>query len=343
LQQAGRQQLAAQTGNTAQRESLGAFLDHAAIEMMRAQRVLDLAERSHLDSLMQLNYRVSMHLLDEELQSTQHLIWLDQLGARWGCLGLWTESDAEGPPALRVTGFYSHDPHTETLLGDRYPAADFPPTEHLSVSAHDGGLDMVVVLPVRTATRNWGVLALCAPIEGHEALILECMGMWATLIGNVLDRGTLVESLKEQQDVLRVSYERERALAQTIRELGCPIIPLLPGVLLIPLIGVIDSERARQMLESALQSVSEHQAHTVLLDITGVPMVDTQVANTLIQVARTAALLGSRVNLVGIRPEIAQSIVGLGIALPSLTTHSTLAAAVAALQDDRRGQRSTRR
>ncbi|MFL5803360.1 MAG: STAS domain-containing protein, partial [Roseiflexaceae bacterium] len=78
----------------------------------------------------------------------------------------------------------------------------------------------------------------------------------------------------------------------------------------------------------------------VLLDITGVPMVDTQVANTLIQVARTASLLGSRVILVGIRPEIAQSIVGLGIDLESLATQSTLAAAVEAIQYERtRGQR----
>jgi len=86
------------------------------------------------------------------------------------------------------------------------------------------------------------------------------------------------------------------------------------------------------MLETVLQGVSDHQAQTVLLDITGVPMVDTQVANTLIQVARTAALLGSRVILVGIRPEIAQSIVGLGIGLVSLATQPTLAAAIAALQ-----------
>jgi DNA-binding LacI/PurR family transcriptional regulator/anti-anti-sigma regulatory factor len=344
LERAGMQQLAAQPGDTAQRERLTAFLDHAAIEMMRAQRVLDLAERAQLDSLMQLNYRVSMHLLAEELETTQRLIWLDQIGARWGCLGLWAEPDSKDSPTLRVAGFYSHDPRTETLLEKHCRAADFPPIECMSASAHPGGADMVVLLPVRTATHDWGVLALCTPIEGHGALILECMGMWATLMGHVLDRGSLVASLKEQQDILRVSYERERALAQTIRELGCPIIPLLPGVLLIPLIGVIDSARARQMLEAALQGVSEHQAHTVLLDITGVPMVDTQVANTLIQVARTAALLGSRVNLVGIRPEIAQSIVGLGIALPSLTTHSTLAAAVAALQDDRRpGQRDIRR
>ncbi len=342
LERAGTQQCAARPGDTARQERLTAFLDQAALEMMRAQGVIDLAERSYLDSLVQINYRVSTHLLAEELDSIHQLTWLGQLGVGWGCLGLWTDSDTDGPPALMVAGFYSRDANIETLLGNHYLAADFPPTQRLPVSARDGGPDIVVLLPVRTATRDWGVLALCTPIEGHLALALDYMGMWATLLGSALDRGSMVASMKEQQEALRIGYEREHALAQTVRELGCPVIPLLPGVLLIPLIGVINTDRARQMLESVLQGVSDHQAQIVLLDVTGVPMVDTQVANTLIQVARTASLLGSRVILVGIRPEIAQSIVGLGIGLESLGTQPTLAAAVEALQNERkRGQRGT--
>jgi len=257
-------------------------------------------------------------------------------------LGLWTESDSDGPPTLTVGGFYSRDANIEMPFGNRYAAAHFPPTERLPVSAQEGGPDMVILLPVCTTTRDWGVLALGTPIEGYLSLALDYMGMWAALLGSALDRGSLVASMKEQQETLRIGYERERALAQAVRELGCPVIPLLPGVLLIPLIGVIDSDRARHMLESVLQGVSEHKAQTVLLDITGVPMVDTQVANTLIQVARMASLLGSRVILVGIRPEIAQSIVGLGIGLESLATQSTLAAAVEAiLYERKRGQRGT--
>jgi DNA-binding LacI/PurR family transcriptional regulator/anti-anti-sigma regulatory factor len=344
LKRAGTQQRAARPDDTGMQERLTAFLDQAAIEMMRAQQVVDLAERAYLDGLVQTNYRISTRLLAEELDTTQQLTWLGQVGVQWGCLGLWTESDSDGPAALTVAGFYGRDTNTEALLGNRYMAAHFPPTECLPVSARDGGPDMVVLLPVRTAARDWGVLVLCTPIEGHLSLALDYMGMWATLMGSALDRGSMVASMKEQQETLRIGYERERALAQTIRELGCPIIPLLPGVLLIPLIGVISSDRARHMLESVLQGVSDHQAQTVLLDITGVPVVDTQVANTLIRVARTASLLGSRVILVGIRPEIAQSIVGLGISLESLATQSTLAAAVEALQYERnRGQRDTPR
>jgi len=101
------------------------------------------------------------------------------------------------------------------------------------------------------------------------------------------------------------------------------------------LIGTIDSTRATQVLEQVLAGISRERAERVLLDITGVPMVDTQVAAALLSVARAAELLGARMALVGIRPEIAQSIVGLGIDLQTITTHPTLAAALTWL--DRRG------
>jgi DNA-binding LacI/PurR family transcriptional regulator/anti-anti-sigma regulatory factor len=315
-----------------------AFLDQAALEMMRAQGTVNLAQRSYLERLVQINYRVSNRLLAEDLESAHQLAWLGEFGVRWGCLGLWAKEGRDRPQTLQVAGFYSDDPNTETPLGTRYGAAQFPPIQRLPMSAREGGPDMVVLLPVRTATRDWGVLALCMSVEGHLALALDYVAMWATLLGSALDRGSMVTSMREQREALQIGYERERALAQAVRELGCPVIPLLPGVLLIPLIGVIDSDRARQMLEVVLQGVSDHRAETVLLDITGVPMVDTQVANTLIQVARTAALLGSRVVLVGIRPEIAQSIVGLGIGLEAVVTQPTLGAAIATIQhgDDRR-------
>jgi anti-anti-sigma regulatory factor len=257
---------------------------------------------------------------------------LGEFGMRWGCLGLWGEAGPDTPRTLQVAGFYRNDSATQTLFGKRYGAAQFPPLQQLPVSAPEGSSDIVVLLPVRTATRDWGALALCIPVEGHLGLALDYVAMWATLLGSALDRRSMVASMQAQQEELQIGYERERALAQAVRELGCPLIPLLPGVLLVPLIGVIDSARARQVLEVVLQGVSDHRAETVLLDITAVPMVDTQVANTLIQVARTAALLGSRVILVGIRPEIAQSIVGLGIGLDAVTTQPTLGAAVAMLQ-----------
>ena len=103
-------------------------------------------------------------------------------------------------------------------------------------------------------------------------------------------------------------------------------------MLLVPLIGAIDSQRAQQIIGGVLEAIEEQRAQTVFLDVTGVPIVDTQVASSLIQTAQAAMLLGARVVMVGIRPEIAQSIVGLGIDLSHLKMYSDLASAISMLQ-----------
>jgi anti-anti-sigma regulatory factor len=155
------------------------------------------------------------------------------------------------------------------------------------------------------------------------------LSQWTVLFSNALEREALMRSLAAQRESLSLAFERERLLTATVRELGCPILPLAAGVLLIPLIGAIDSGRAQQFIEALLQGISRHRATTVLLDITGVPVVDTQVANTFIQATHAATLLGARVVLVGVRPEIAHSIVALGIDLRHMTTAPSLAMALA--------------
>jgi rsbT co-antagonist protein RsbR len=117
--------------------------------------------------------------------------------------------------------------------------------------------------------------------------------------------------------------------AARIRELSTPIIPVHTGVLILPLVGAIDSYRAGQIMEALLEGIGREQADVVIIDITGVPMVDTGVGNYLLQAARAARLLGSRVVLVGISAEIAQTIVQLGVDLSDITTHANLQAGIA--------------
>jgi rsbT co-antagonist protein RsbR len=109
---------------------------------------------------------------------------------------------------------------------------------------------------------------------------------------------------------------------------------------LIPLIGGIDSTRAQQIIGAALEGVRHERATDVLIDVTGVPIIDTQIAGALIRLARMTGLLGARTTLVGVRPEIAQSIVGLGIELVDLRTSPTLAAAISMLRGNRRANAS---
>ncbi|SDM86701.1 RsbT co-antagonist protein RsbRA [Sediminibacillus halophilus] len=109
-----------------------------------------------------------------------------------------------------------------------------------------------------------------------------------------------------------------------LQELSAPLIPVMENITVMPLIGTIDTERAKLIMENLLDGVIKHNAEVVLIDITGVPVVDTMVAHHIIQAAEAVRLIGSTCILVGIRPEIAQTIVNLGIDLSKFPTKSSL-------------------
>jgi anti-anti-sigma regulatory factor len=189
-----------------------------------------------------------------------------------------------------------------------------------------------MLLPVRTARRDWGVLVLGGVFETRFSWSGDPIVMWAEMLSAALERGALLTELKEQQHTVQAAYERERALTDAVREIGSPVIPLMPGVLLVPLIGALDSRRAQHVISSTLEHVRSQHATDLLIDVTGVPIIDTHVAGALLQLARMVGLLGAQTVLVGVRPEIAQSIVGLGIDLAGIGTSPTLAAAIRSLQ-----------
>jgi rsbT co-antagonist protein RsbR len=109
-----------------------------------------------------------------------------------------------------------------------------------------------------------------------------------------------------------------------LQELSAPLIPVFEKISVMPLVGTIDTERARLIMENLLTGVVKHRAEVVLIDITGVPVVDTMVAHHIIQASEAVRLVGAQCMLVGIRPEIAQTIVNLGIDLNQFSTNSTL-------------------
>ncbi|MGB9754241.1 HAMP domain-containing protein [Roseiflexus castenholzii] len=116
---------------------------------------------------------------------------------------------------------------------------------------------------------------------------------------------------------------------EAIRELSVPVLPVSRDTLVMPLLGALDSARLIQVQEQALERIAATCARRLLLDITGVPIVDSHVAQGLIRVVQAAHLLGAEVMLIGIRPEVAQSIVGLGISLSNIRTCSDLQSALA--------------
>lgn len=120
-------------------------------------------------------------------------------------------------------------------------------------------------------------------------------------------------------------WERTVSLQKiALQELSASLIPVFEKISVMPLVGTIDTERAKLIMENLLEGVVKQRAEVVLLDITGVPVVDTMVAHHIIQAADAVRLVGAKCMLVGIRPEIAQTIVTLGINLNDFTTTSTL-------------------
>ncbi|KYG06757.1 polyvinylalcohol dehydrogenase [Sorangium cellulosum] len=155
-------------------------------------------------------------------------------------------------------------------------------------------------------------------------------GMWKIFpwyapngeIGGIMLFTEVITKRKQLEDQLRMQ-------AKTLLELSAPIVPISQGVLVLPLVGALDTARAEQMMENLLSKVVERQARVAIIDVTGVPHIDTASANALLQVARAVRLLGAQVVLTGIRPEVSQAIVGLDIDLSCIVTRRDLQSGIA--------------
>ncbi|MES2978338.1 MAG: STAS domain-containing protein [Pseudomonadota bacterium] len=115
---------------------------------------------------------------------------------------------------------------------------------------------------------------------------------------------------------------------QELLDLSTPVIKLWKGIVAVPLIGTLDSERTQVVMEGLLDAIVNNEAAIAIIDITGVPTVDTQVAQHLLKTVAAARLMGAECIISGIRPQIAQTIVHLGVDLGDVTTKSSLADAL---------------
>jgi rsbT co-antagonist protein RsbR len=167
---------------------------------------------------------------------------------------------------------------------------------------------------------------------------------WYDIIAIYRDliRKTLVEAAFERDEMLKIGEGMNRAIdiamshlgeaylaakeqiisrqQEAIRELSMPVLQVSHELLVIPLVGIVDSTRARQLIESLLASIRDRRARGVVIDVTGVPIVDTAVASHLVQACDAASLMGALVVITGISPEMATTLVGLGAKLPAAET-----------------------
>ena len=158
--------------------------------------------------------------------------------------------------------------------------------------------------------------------DGHEIPVEISLSPLETDHSGLL----MISSIRDVTE-RREAEERIQKQAQEILEMATvPVVQVWDGIVLVPLIGTLDSQRTQQLMERLLQRVTETASPVALLDITGVPTVDTQTAQHLIETISAVRLLGAEVVLTGVRPTIAQTLVHLGIDLSNILTRSSLAA-----------------
>jgi rsbT co-antagonist protein RsbR len=126
--------------------------------------------------------------------------------------------------------------------------------------------------------------------------------------------------LKSREELIKRQQEE-------LLELSTPVVKLWEGILALPIIGTLDSARTQVVMESLLQAIVQSNSRVAIIDITGVPTVDTVVAQHLLKTVTAARLMGADCIISGVRPQIAQTIVHLGINLTDVTTKATLSAA----------------
>jgi rsbT co-antagonist protein RsbR len=139
--------------------------------------------------------------------------------------------------------------------------------------------------------------------------LLDAMGLFTTEVYQ-----------KSREQIIKRQQEE-------VLELSTPVVKLWDGILALPVIGTLDSARTQVVMESLLQAIVQTNSRVAIIDITGVPTVDTVVAQHLLKTITAARLMGADCIVSGVRPQIAQTIVHLGISLQDVTTKATLAAA----------------
>ncbi|WP_437280439.1 substrate-binding domain-containing protein [Sorangium sp. So ce375] len=321
-------------GDAAAERRVAAYIRAARRAMMEGRVAIEAARAEYLNGLLDINLVIRETLLTDAGGGGSKLSWLSAVQMSWGCLAAW-EAPGDTGPLLRIVESCSPDAAAASPeAGARVAPEAFPRGDWLPAGARRDD-HVLRLIPLRSEGEERGVLAVCAPVSSPLGLDHRDMEMWVAMLTAAFERASLIESLIEQEQQARAAYERERALADAVRRLGCPVIPLEQGVLLVPLVGAIDVERAHHVLEVVLAELSQKEAEVLLMDITGVPSADMQVAASLMKTTRAALLLGAEVIVVGMRPQVAHGFTRLGVDLQGMTLHQTLGSALSALRRKR--------
>jgi rsbT co-antagonist protein RsbR len=145
------------------------------------------------------------------------------------------------------------------------------------------------------------------------------------------------------EEIARINREKISANAKTLMEMSTPVTPIWEGILLLPLLGLLDSQRTQDVMNKTLSKISESRAKVLVMDISGVSTMDTAVANQLLKITKATQLMGCETILSGLSPAIARTLVELGVNIGEVRTTATLRdsfeLALRAIGQDRKGMK----
>jgi rsbT co-antagonist protein RsbR len=179
------------------------------------------------------------------------------------------------------------------------------------------GLPFSIWFPIVTAAQSVIVRLLFDTFGDDPARLQRILSALNRFFFEITMARIGEEYLNTRESVIKKQQE-------AIKELSTPVLPLRPGLILLPIIGVLDTSRARQLTEQLLEGIRQHRAKVVVMDLTGVPVVDSAVANHLLLTIRAARLLGSHSVVTGISTDNAQILTRIGVDLSNLITTSDL-------------------
>jgi rsbT co-antagonist protein RsbR len=222
-----------------------------------------------------------------------------------------------------------------TLLGnfrDTPFGFDTPPRwiiASMTILGIISGMALIILLLWQFSER---LQELVGQLRGSNAeLELERSQLEVQVATRTADLSATLQTIQQREADLASTLEQLHVNQQTLRAVSAPIIPVLPGVIIAPLIGEIDAARAGVIADHVLAAVEHERARYVILDMTGIPFVDDDIAQGIVEMTEAVRLLGARVLLAGIRPEVAQTMVSRSLELGGTRSYANLREAVRAL------------
>jgi rsbT co-antagonist protein RsbR len=269
--------------------------------------VRDITRRKQADAELQRSQLLLQMVMDNIPQA---IFWKDRNLVYLGCNQRFAHHNGLASPS-DIIGKTDFDmPWAE--LADRYRADDRQVIDSDTPKIN-------YEEPIPTPTGQGWLRTSKIPLHDSAGAVVAVLCMYEDI----------TQQKQGEADRLHLQEEIIRTQAAALAELSTPLIPITDSVMIMPLIGSVDSRRAQLVIDTLLSGIAAGRVETAILDITGVPVVDTQVANALIRAAQSVKLLGAQVFLTGIRPEVAQTLVGLGVDLSGIITSSTLQRGVA--------------